>query len=619
VFPVRHLPVSPALLFACSLACSLPACAQTYTEIDLAKFCFPYSADCPSGDRPAGALVQGSDGNFYGTTFEGGIHAGGTVFQLTSAGKYNVLYSFCSTGGSTCSDGATPSGSLIEGSPGEFYGLTEFGGANDSGNGGAGTAFKISSTGSFTLLHSFCAKTSCTDGVSPQGNLVMTDGNFFGVTSQGGANADGTVFEMTPAGAVTVLHSFAGASDGEFPSSGLTVGPGTSLYGTAETGGSQGDGTLFTITTGGSFTYLHSFCSQPNCADGSIPNALLYASDGSIYGTTYSGGANNDGIVFKSTTGGSITPLYSFCSTGGMACTDGANPYGALIQAADGTIYGTTSDESSFTSDDGPDLGGTLFTVTSSGSLTTLYTFCSGGVTTCLTGYDLTAGVIQGEDENFYGTAHNGEEGDGGVFKLSSSGSSKTATTVALSATPNPAYVGQNVAIKATVTKKSGSGTPTGNVVFSLGSTTLATVALNGSGVASFTASSTGYPAGTYAITGSYSGDSSDAASSVNYNVVLKAATATTTTLTASPTSVTPPADVTLTAKVTGTGGTPTGSVTFSTGGTVIGSATLSSGTATLKASTSGIPAGAYSITAKYGGSTEFASSTSKAAKVTVK
>jgi hypothetical protein len=271
------------------------------------------------------------------------------------------------------------------------------------------------------------------------------------------------------------------------------------------------------------------------------------------------------------------------------------------------------------TSDDGPDLGGTLFTVSSTGTLTTLYTFCSGGVTTCLTGYDPIADVIQASDGNFYGVAHNGEEGDGGIFELSSSGTSKSATSVAVSASPNPAYIGQNVTIKATVTKKSGSGTPGGQVVFSLGSTSLATVTLNDSGVASFTASSAGYPAGTYSITAAYSGDASDASSSASTNVVLKAAAATTTTLTASPSSVTPPADVILTAKVTGTGGTPTGSVTFSTGGTVIGSATLSSGTATLKSSTSGIPAGTYSITAKYGGSTEFASSTSKAAKVTVK
>jgi uncharacterized repeat protein (TIGR03803 family) len=251
------------------------------------------AADNP-GYYPNAGLIQGTDGNLYGTTHSGGINFGGTVFKLTLGGKLTTLYEFCShntagSGSAGCTDGYQPNAGLVQGTNGDFYGTTSEGGATASEDEtGAGTVFKITSKGDLTTLYSFCSKTGCTDGALPNAGLVQaTDGNFYGTTNSGGTpvmDTDyGTVFKITPEGTLSTLHSF------------------------SYTDGGQPDG------------------------------ALIQASDGNLYRTTSEGGPNLHGTVFRITLTGTLTTLHSFDNTNGAA------PWGGLVQGSDGNLYGTTS------------------------------------------------------------------------------------------------------------------------------------------------------------------------------------------------------------------------------------------------------------------------------------
>jgi uncharacterized repeat protein (TIGR03803 family) len=190
-------------------------------------------------------LIEGTDGNFYGTTTLGGAHGGGTVFKITLAGVETVLYSF----GATNTDAFEPRAGLILGSDGNFYGTTYAGGAHQQ----SGTVFKITPTGAETVLYSFGA--TSTDAALPVAGLIQgTDGNFYGTTSSGGTNGvvaltAGTVFKVTPAGVETVLHSFGTSStDGAEPEGALIQGADGNLYGTTFLGGANSEGTVFKIT-----------------------------------------------------------------------------------------------------------------------------------------------------------------------------------------------------------------------------------------------------------------------------------------------------------------------------------------------------------------------------------
>ena len=216
-------------------------------------------------------------GNLYGTTSDGGSGGnGGTVFRTTPGGTLTTLYSFCAQSG--CPDGAQPNGGLIQGADGDFYGTTSAGGLNLAN----GTAFKMTTTGELTTLYSFCSQSNCTDGLYPIAGLVQgSDGNFYGTTSYGGARNGGTVFKLTPSGKLSTLHSFCSqepCTDGEFPR-GLVQGSDGALYGTTSSGGAYGSflcfggcGTVFRITSGGALTTLYSFCAQTNCPDGAEPD-----------------------------------------------------------------------------------------------------------------------------------------------------------------------------------------------------------------------------------------------------------------------------------------------------------------------------------------------------------
>jgi uncharacterized repeat protein (TIGR03803 family) len=295
-----------------------------------------------------------------------------TVFRVTAIGELTTLYSFCTQGFSHCTDGANPLAELVEGTDGNFYGTTQQGGINngncDADGPGCGTVFKITPTGVLTTLYRFCSQRDCIDGFFPYGRLVLgADGNFYGTTSMGGERNGGefyggTVFKITPTGTLTTIHSFCqypNCTDGVFPTGALVQNTDGNFYGTTQLGGAISFmGTIFKITPAGSLTTLYRFCkitrSGENtlpilpyeCYDGSTPIAgLTLVSDGNFYGTTYSGGFvknaqkncnGNCGTVFKITPQGQFTTLHRFKGS------DGNEPVGGLLQATNGKIYGTT-------------------------------------------------------------------------------------------------------------------------------------------------------------------------------------------------------------------------------------------------------------------------------------
>ncbi len=318
-------------------------------------------ANCADGSNPQEGLVQATNGYLYGTTQQGGKYGAGTVFKITPSGSLTTLYSFCSPG---CTDGANPFAGLIQASNGDLYGTTA-GGGSGTGAEGSGTIFKITPGGALTTVYTFCSLSMCTDGSEPLAGLIQaTNENFYGTTLAGGTHGEGTVFKITP---------------------------------------------------GGGLTTLHSFCSKTNCADGSNPEAgLVQASNGDFYGTTAFGGANNNaGTIYEITSGGKLTTLYSFCAQ--TQCTDGYNPVAGLIQATDGNLYGTTP-----SGGDPMTEGGTIYEITPGSSLPTIYPFGDAEL-----GYEPSAALVQDTNGALYGTTVSGgistacQNGCGTVFVLS--------------------------------------------------------------------------------------------------------------------------------------------------------------------------------------------------------
>jgi uncharacterized repeat protein (TIGR03803 family) len=364
--------------------------AQTVTNLH------SFGSSPSDGKNPYAGLVQGSDGNFYGTAVSGGTNNNGTMFRISPSGNYTNFHIF--VGSPT--DGSTPYAGLAQGSDGDFYGTTYFGGTNNDG-----TVFRIGPGGSYTNLHFFGSYHA--DGANPSGRLVLgSDGNFYGTTSLGGTNNDGTLFRIGPGGNYTNLYSFAGhPADGEQPIAGLVQGNDGNFYGTTYFGGTNDDGTVFRIGPDGSYTNLHFFAGHPG--DGANPYAgLVQGSDDDFYGTTVSGGTHNLGTVFKISPSGSYTILYSF----GSFDTDGANPSAAVVQGSDGNFYGTTN--SGGTNNNGY---GSVFRISPGGSYTNIYSF-NGSPND---GASPFAALVQGSDGIFYGTNRGGgTNNDGTVIKL---------------------------------------------------------------------------------------------------------------------------------------------------------------------------------------------------------
>ncbi|HYA23432.1 MAG TPA: choice-of-anchor tandem repeat GloVer-containing protein [Terriglobales bacterium] len=377
-----------------TLLTAIPFQAQTFTLLHS----FSGAAD---GSNPYAGLTQATNGKLYGTTSSGGAHSGGTVFDITTGGTLTSLYSFCTL--ASCADGFDPRSPVVQATNGSFYGTTSGGGPSDN----PGTIYKMSAGGTLTTLYTFCLVSGCTDGNSPLGGLTLAlNGALYGTTSAGGAHGGGTVFDIkTSGGAVTTLYNFCSLSecaDGASPQATLIQGTDNNLYGTTYSGGTFSYyGTLFKISQTGTFTSFHSF----DGTDGDEPiGGLFQATDGNYYGTTQTDGANGYGTVYKITPGGTLTTLYNFCAL--SACADGSFPEDGLIQGTDGNLYGTTF---------GGGLGdGTIFSITTSGVLTTLHSFDG------TDGNQPWAGLVQDTNGTFYGTTYSGGASNlGAVFSLS--------------------------------------------------------------------------------------------------------------------------------------------------------------------------------------------------------
>jgi uncharacterized repeat protein (TIGR03803 family) len=387
-------------------------CAATAIASPAQTFNSLISFDGTDGFNPYYmSLIQGADGNIYGTTASGGVNGYGTLFKMTPGGK---LYTPVSLNGT---DGAYPYSGGVQAADGYFYGTTTGGGTSTAcGTYGCGTIFKVSAGGTLSTFYNFCSLADCADGYLPVGGLVQaTNGNFYGTTATDGVNGYGTVFRITPAGKLSTLHSFAG-TDGSYPLGNLVQGANGNFYGTTNYGGVNGLGTVFEMTAAGSLTWVYSF----DGTHGSYPNWLVLASNGNFYGTTSNGGANNTctggcGTVFKITAGGKLTTLYSFCAQ--TNCADGASPSSGLVQATNGNFYGTTWSGANTACTNGC---GTVFEITAAGALTTLYSF--GGGADGRRGN----GLVQATNGTLYGTTYTGGDltcnapyGCGTVFSLS--------------------------------------------------------------------------------------------------------------------------------------------------------------------------------------------------------
>jgi len=303
------------------------------------------------GDFPGGDLIAGNQGELYGVTVFGGFDCGvrfgcGTIFKLTPGGAETVLHTF------TGLDGAEPVGGLTIDGQGNLYGTTGAGGSSTACDFGCGTVFKLAPSGEYTVLYAFKGRKN-NDGEDPVGTLALdSQGNLYGATQWGGGgdcsrgnHGCGTIFKLTPDGQETVLHAFVDGIGGAFPTGVIRDGDGN-LYGTTPSGGGRGNclgqdcGTVFRLTPDGAIATLYAFAGGN---DGGAPWAgLLEDADGHLYGTTQFGGTDCDGLgrgcgtVFKLAPGGRETILHRF---GG---DDGANPQSGLVQDATGTLYGAT-------------------------------------------------------------------------------------------------------------------------------------------------------------------------------------------------------------------------------------------------------------------------------------
>ena len=396
------------LLFLCA-ATAIGSSAQAFKT--LANF------NSANGSSPVAPVIQGEDGNFYGTTVTGGARNSvcggscGVAFEMSSAGALTTLYDFCQQ--PNCADGFEPLAGLTLASDGNLYGTTAQGGLAVSN---AGTIFRISGASLSPNFYNFA------DPSLPATTLVpYIDGNLYGTTLLGGANAYGSAFKISASGAFNTLSSF-DKINGESPSS-LVLARDGNFYGATTAGGSgngcnqNGCGTVFRLTPGGAITVLYNFCSG-KCRDGAAPASLFQASDGNLYGVTTQGGHSlGDGTLFQISLKGRLTTIYRFCSQ--TNCTDGLAPQ-SLMEGSDGNLYGTTLG------------GGDLNCVASRGGCGIVFEMSRSGVFTTLHTFEATDGAFpyglsQGTNGKFYGVTSNGgsssacDLGCGTVYSLDAS------------------------------------------------------------------------------------------------------------------------------------------------------------------------------------------------------
>jgi len=377
---------------------AIAAALLTIAPVRGASFKVLYSF--PTNSDPSSTLVQGCDGALYGTTLTGGAEGYGSIFRVTTSGAFTNLLSFSYT------NGAFPSSPLLVGADGAFYGTTRAGGPM----GWYGTVFRLSPEGALETLAAF----SGPDGANPLALTPGRDGFFYGTTVAGGSYTnrspygDGTVFRVTINGLLTSLASFNGISAWA-PYAGLVQASDGALYGTTTYGGftnqdTNGCGTVFKVTTNGVLTILFSFAGT----NGTYPWArLVEAPDGLLYGTASSGGPNGGGTVFRISTAGVLTTVAAF---NGASGTSALYPACGLVQGSDGAFYGTTTQGAV-----APDrYGGTIFRITTNGVLSRIYSFAEPD------GRWPDAALMQGSDGAFYGTCiyGGGAQNGGTVFRI---------------------------------------------------------------------------------------------------------------------------------------------------------------------------------------------------------
>lgn len=269
------------------------------------------------GDLATGGLTLGTDGLLYGDAQGGGPSNDGVTFKITTTGTLTTLHNFTNTG-----DGYGPVNALVLATDGNYYGLT---------NSQPETFYKVTPAGVLTTLATFTNAEGYQGGQLFQGS----DGNLYGGLNQGGTNSAGTLFKVSTAGVVTVLHNFAvGGSDGAQAATGMVQAPNGTYYGTPSAGGTNGVGVVYKLTSTGTYTVLHDFGAS---TDGANPGVLMLANDGNMYGVTNSGGSNNCGTLFKVTQAGAFSVLYNFVNS------SGCNPGAYLTQDTDGNLYGVTN------------------------------------------------------------------------------------------------------------------------------------------------------------------------------------------------------------------------------------------------------------------------------------
>ena len=415
---LKNLFLLPALIAGLGLIPAGRVGAQTFTTLySFTAFGFLSITNSDGRGPLAGLILSGN--TLYGTAEVGGSFANGTVFKVNTTGTgFTTLSSFTGDG----NDGVGPDGGLI------LSGNTLYGTASQGGSANNGTVFAVNTDGSsFTNLHSFTALNDSTnsDGATPVADLVLSGNTLYGTAQVGGSFGNGTVFAISTNGTgFTNLHSFTATSgllstngDGANPYAGLIL-TGNTLYGTAETGGGFGNGTVFKLNTNGTgFTNLHSFTALINStnSDGAYPDGGLVLSNNTLYGTAYLGGSSGKGTVFAVNTNGTgFTNLHSFTATSGpfpSTNSDGANPSAGLILSSN-TLYGTAQ----FGGSSGK---GTVFAVNPDGAgFTNLHSFTATVSGTNSDGANPQCSLIL-SGSTFYGTTpKGGSSGGGTVFSL---------------------------------------------------------------------------------------------------------------------------------------------------------------------------------------------------------
>lgn len=397
-----------------------------------------------AGEFPVSTLIPATDGNLYGVTSAGGAIGAGAIFRLSPDGSVTTVYSFGTANYPLDDDGRWPNGDLLAHADGSLYGTTRLGGAFNHG-----TVYQLPLVGIYKRLYDFGG--SASDGANPQAGLAQgTDGLLYGTTVRGlGNSRDGTIFRISTSGSYSQVYAFgASGMDGAWPYGGLTAGHdgtfyGTTFFGAPRVGEEGGAGTVFRYSPGASAARIYEFNTTGTCtSDGAGPDSpMILGADGNLYGTTRDGGAHGMGSVFKATPAGAVSLLYSF----GSIDKDGREPVGKLLELADGTFIGATRFGGVHESEDS--YGGTVFMLEPDGTYTRLHSFGS----TATDGQLLNAGPTRGSDGFFYGTTTAGGStanrpnytGSGTVYRLAidPSGSATTfqsAPSVCPTGNPNP-------------------------------------------------------------------------------------------------------------------------------------------------------------------------------------